>query len=257
VVIKYVDNPRRHPVHLLEQVLKPSPIATPGHPFAELDALYRVVLSPVDIDIPLMKRLLHVILEITRLAGPSDGDRESSLDSLTQEILSASTLDEFLSLEEGTTEMTLCDLHSILSTEDAKRPWIYFHHKSLEDYLSSPQRAGNLYQSQEDTHSDILTACIHNTKFWNQVLSSPGFQEGNITLEFSCQVWQQLLIVKQCFPPSVLDFDTRIAWRCFTFGQTSLPAKFIFKDFVDSFHNIMVSWTDLALLSPRSRPPIT
>ncbi|KAJ2912847.1 hypothetical protein MD484_g7566, partial [Candolleomyces efflorescens] len=65
VVVKYVDNPRRHPVELLRHVLGALSKVPSGRPFAELDALYRVVLSPPDIDIALMKRLLHIVIKIT------------------------------------------------------------------------------------------------------------------------------------------------------------------------------------------------
>ncbi|KAJ2912899.1 hypothetical protein MD484_g7515, partial [Candolleomyces efflorescens] len=62
-VIKYVDNPRRHPVEQLKQVIDASSSTLSGRPFAELDALYEIVLDPPDTDIPLMKRLLHIVIE--------------------------------------------------------------------------------------------------------------------------------------------------------------------------------------------------
>jgi hypothetical protein len=136
--------------------LKISPSPSPGRPFAELDALYEFILNPPDIDILLMKRLLHVIIEITRLSFP----------------LSARQLEKFLSLDEGTIEMTFCDLHSTLSVGEG--PWIRFHHKSLDDYLCSPERSGSLYQSQADTQSDILTVCTHNLEHWNRKLVNPN-----------------------------------------------------------------------------------
>ncbi|KAJ2911743.1 hypothetical protein MD484_g8672, partial [Candolleomyces efflorescens] len=166
VVIKYVDNPRRHPVELLRHVLNASSAASSIRPFAELDALYDIILNPPEVDIPLMKRLLHLIIEITR-TGPEFGAQ-----LLSQDRLAATSLDEFLSLENGTTEITLCDLHSVLSVANVERPWIYFHHKSLEDYLCSPERGGKLYQSQADTHSDLLTVCIRNLERWNRKLVS-------------------------------------------------------------------------------------
>jgi hypothetical protein len=96
-VIKYVDNPRRHPVELLQHVLDASSTASYGRPFAELDAIYEIILNPPDVDIPLMKRLLHVIIEITHLPSVSEK-------SVMHRVLSAPNLDEFLSLGEGTTE---------------------------------------------------------------------------------------------------------------------------------------------------------
>jgi hypothetical protein len=248
-VIKYVDNPRRHAVELLGDVLDASSTASSGRPFAELDALYKIILNPPDIDIPLMKRLLHVIIEITR-AEPAEinpGNPEY-IKVLTQQILSAPCLDEFLSLGKGTTEMTLCDLHSVLSvTEDAGRPWIYFHHKSLEDYLCSRDRAGDLYQSEADTYSDVLTVCTHILKLWNRKLISPNadFQDVDPILDYSCVALRHLLFKKKCFPPSVLDFDARIVWRCFAFAAWRPPEQGEFNGFVNSFHNAIVGWIDL------------
>jgi hypothetical protein len=243
VIVKYVGNPRRHPVELLKHILNTSSTASSGRPFAELDAIYEIILNPPDVDIPLMKRLLHLIIEITRspsVFGVGMG--------VTHWILSAPNLDEFLSLGKGTTEITFCDLHSILSvTEDAERPYIYFHHKSLEDYLCSPERAGNLYQSQADTHSDILTVCTHNMELWNGKLVSPNadFQSVDTILEYSCLALRDLLFKKKCFPPSVLDFDARIVWRCFAFAGQYPPNRYEFNNLVDSFHNAMVGWIDL------------
>jgi hypothetical protein len=246
-VIKYVDNPRRHPVELLGDVLDASSTASSGRPFAELDALYEIILNPPDIDIPLMKRLLHVVIAITRLSSGL-GLAPERAEELTNEILSAPRLDELLALANGTTEIALCNLHSVLSvTEDAERPWIYFHHKSLEDYLCSPERAGDLYQSQEDTHFDILTVCMHNLEVWNPKLASPNadFRTLDPVLDYLCGALRHLLFMEKCFPPSVLDFDARIVWRCFAFANRLPPGEDDFKGFVNSFHNAMVGWIDL------------
>ncbi|KAJ2912895.1 hypothetical protein MD484_g7519, partial [Candolleomyces efflorescens] len=147
-VIKYVDNPRRHPVEQLKHAIDASSNASSGRPFAELDALYEIVLNPPDTDIPLMKRLLHLAIEVTR----------SGLGSY---VLMPSPLSDFLSLTKGTIEITFCDLHSVLSVPDSNQHHIHFHHKSLEDYLSSPERSNKLYQSREDTRADLMTVfCV-------------------------------------------------------------------------------------------------
>jgi hypothetical protein len=241
VVIKYVDNPRRHPVELLRHVLNTSSTASSQRPFAELDSLYEIILNPPDVNIPLMKRLLHLTIEITRTGS------EFEVPNSSRKILSAPCLDELLSLENGTTEITLCDLHSVLSVTNVEQPWIYFHHKSLEDYLCSPERAGNLYQSQADTHSDIFTVCTHNLELWNQRLVSPiahQHVDESGTLLYLCIVWWNILFTKKCFPPSLLDVDTRIVWRCIAFSSSvwypSEQAKL--NSFATSFHNDMVGW---------------
>jgi hypothetical protein len=241
VIVKYVDNPRRQPVELLKHILNTSSTASSGRPFAELDAIYEIILNPPHVDIPLMKRLLHVVIEVTRLPSVSE-------QSVTHRILSAPNLDEFLSLGKGTTEITLCDLHSVLSvTEDTKRPYIYFHHKCLEDYLCSPERAGNLYQPQVDTHFDILTVCFHHMELWNRKLVSPNahFQSIGATLAYSCAALRHLFLKEQCFPPSVLNFDARIIWRCFALAGVIPAPRSILNNFTGGLHNAMVGWIDL------------
>ncbi|KAJ2912733.1 hypothetical protein MD484_g7682, partial [Candolleomyces efflorescens] len=216
-IVKYVDNPRRHPVGLLKQVIDASPNASSGRPFAELDALYEIVLNPPDVDILLMKRLLHIVIELTRMGFSSACDLRST-----------SALDKLLSLEMGTTEITLCDLHSVLSiTEDSDHPNICFYHKSLEDYLRAPERSGKLYQSQEDTLADLLTVCTHHLQRWNGILlaSNANIEELDPILENICSIWQFLLIFDRRFPPSICNFDARIAWRCFAFASASPPFK--------------------------------
>jgi hypothetical protein len=117
----------------------------------------------------------------------------------------------------------------------------------LEDYLRSPEHAGDLYQSQADTHSDILTVCTHNMELWNSKLVSPNadFQSFDTVLEYSCLASAHLLFDKKRFPPSVLDFDVRIVWRCFAFAGWFPPERDELNNFVNSFHNAMVGWIDL------------
>ncbi|TEB23739.1 hypothetical protein FA13DRAFT_1739717 [Coprinellus micaceus] len=62
-VIKYVDNPRRRPVALLEEVMELFEIQTSAslsnNPLAPLDALYDMILHPAEGDIVLIKRIMH------------------------------------------------------------------------------------------------------------------------------------------------------------------------------------------------------
>ncbi|KAJ2914704.1 hypothetical protein MD484_g5699, partial [Candolleomyces efflorescens] len=205
-VIKYVDNPRRHPGELLKHVIDASSNASSRQPFAELDALYKIVLEPPDVDILLMKRLLHIVAEITRLSS------QSFPWPFIKCLFSTSALDDFLSYEKGTTEITLCDLHSVLSVADSDPPYIHFYHKSLEDYLCSPERSGKLHQPRGDTQADIMTICAHHLQNWNSKLVDPNanLEKVDSNLSSSCYLWQILLVNEHCFPLSIWDFDTRI-----------------------------------------------
>ncbi|KAJ2911742.1 hypothetical protein MD484_g8673, partial [Candolleomyces efflorescens] len=244
VVIKYIDNPRRHLAESLKHVLDASSTTSSEGPLAELDALYNTILNPPDTDIPLVKRLLHTVIEITRFPS-EDLYWGHYLKDLTQKVLLAPNLDTFLCLAEGTTEMTLCDLHSVLSvTEDVERPFICFLHKSLEDYLCSPERGGNFYQSQAVTHSDILSVSIQNLEVWNRKLidANANFQVIPYALRYSCEIWKILLIEKKCYLPSIQDFDLRIAWRCSAFAYVLSPLENEFNDLAGGYHDAIVGW---------------
>ncbi|RXW13046.1 hypothetical protein EST38_g12808 [Candolleomyces aberdarensis] len=148
-IIKYIDNPRRNPIELLNHVLASSQMPTATNPFAELDALYATILHPPDTDIPLLKRLLHCIMETRHTYSIA---------------LFTSFFDAFLSLPPGTTQITLCDMHAIVNVPTKPDMGLRFHHKSLEDYLSSPIRGGDLYQARNETHIDLTAACFLHIK---------------------------------------------------------------------------------------------
>jgi hypothetical protein len=117
-IIKYIDNPRRNPVELLNHVLASSSTLTATNPFAELDALYTAILHPSDTDMPLLKRLLHCLMETRHTYFVP---------------LSTSFFDDLLSLSPGTTQIILCDMHAIVDVPTKADTGLRFHHKSLED----------------------------------------------------------------------------------------------------------------------------
>jgi hypothetical protein len=131
-VIKYLDHPRRNPMVELKNILDlPSqPSSTGGNTFAELGALYTKVLHPPGVDIPLLRTILHTIIH---------HNHGSPLNELSE-------IDNVLHLDPGTTDIALSDLHSIVSLGSPVSPRISFHHRSIEDFLMSSTRAGDLYQ---------------------------------------------------------------------------------------------------------------
>ncbi|KAJ2929099.1 hypothetical protein H1R20_g7993, partial [Candolleomyces eurysporus] len=243
-VMRYVDNPRRNPVQLLEHILQAPSTASSGRPFVELDALYETILNPPDTDIVLIKRLLHVIMEITcsGFLKPSGSFtlRSRILPRIQSKPLSAHHLDEFLFLDRGTTKTTLCDLHSLLSipSPDFSGPksdseHIRFHHKSLEDYLHSPERGGRNYQAQRETLSDILVASLrHMDESLSGGMRSKDFQ----LLSYSCQVWWSLFIDGQYFSPAVLAYDPRAVFVCTAYTGYCPRSEDDFKKLVNGFH---------------------
>ncbi|KAJ2920012.1 hypothetical protein MD484_g460, partial [Candolleomyces efflorescens] len=144
VVMKHLANPRRDPMKELQQILDYRPSDKDTNPFTELDALYDRILHPPDIDPSILKCILHSIIH--------DKPGEYSAPPVDD-------LDVLLGLTPGTTMSTLVDLHSLLnfnSPTPTLRPT--FHHKSLEDFLTSESRAGDLYQSSDQTHVDLTLA---------------------------------------------------------------------------------------------------
>ncbi|KAF9558793.1 hypothetical protein CPC08DRAFT_548936 [Agrocybe pediades] len=120
-VVRYVESPRHRPNHRLDVIFN---LRRPFKdlPFTELDALYRLVISKAE-DLP-------TVLDI--LAFPT----------LYGEF-NAEDIESILQLEQGTVEVLLADLHSIVSISNGD---VKFLHKSLPDFLSEPQRAGDFYR---------------------------------------------------------------------------------------------------------------
>lgn len=209
-VVKHVDNPRRNPVLLLEEVIR---LMTNQHSgsihLSDLDTLYTHILHPPGTDAVLLKRLLHCIMDSMTPSPPS-------------------FFDQLLSLPPGTTEMTLCDLHSVVKlpapgTTDS----VAFHHKSMRDYLKSPQRAGDLYQPFYLTNLDLATACMVHLR------NIPSTSTQKDVHYYSAFNWP--LHVQQAFedapglalellPESIKNFDPLPAWKYRFMGYHITPS---------------------------------
>ncbi|KAF9543595.1 hypothetical protein CPC08DRAFT_800674 [Agrocybe pediades] len=88
----------------------------------ELDALYRLIISKAE-DLPIVLDILAFPVLYAQF-DPED-------------------IEAILQLEQGSVEVMLADLHSIVTITYGD---VRFLHKSLEDFLSEPQRAGDLYR---------------------------------------------------------------------------------------------------------------
>ncbi|KAG2018291.1 hypothetical protein CC2G_007730 [Coprinopsis cinerea AmutBmut pab1-1] len=180
-VVKYIGNPRRNPIKSLKLVLECTKDTGDSHPFADLDTLYRLILHPQSVSVDLLRRLLHFILE---LSGMQEG---ALVDGHAPGY--PSLIDEFLGLDPGTTELTFCDLHSVISIPISySGRYISFHHKSMEDFLRSQERAGDLYQPDETTHLDIAERCVHHLQEWYSSLGKGPFRH-TVNLSFSARYW--------------------------------------------------------------------
>ncbi|KAF4612417.1 hypothetical protein D9613_004597 [Agrocybe pediades] len=131
-VVKYVESPKHRPHQRLDAVFQLRP-AFKDLPFKELDALYRHIISQSD--------NLPTVLDILGFIVLYDGD------------MGTSDIEIMLQLEQGDVEVTLADLHSIVTFQNnhwhfefESNMLLKFLHKSLADFLSDPQRAGDFYQ---------------------------------------------------------------------------------------------------------------
>ncbi|KAF9552546.1 hypothetical protein CPC08DRAFT_269253 [Agrocybe pediades] len=121
-VVRYVESPRHRPDQRLNAIFNLRP-PFKDLPFTELDALYRLIISKAE-DLPIVLDILAFTALYSPLVWPRD-------------------MEVIFQLEEGTVEVLLADLHSVVKISDSN---VRFLHKSLADFLSEPQRAGDLYR---------------------------------------------------------------------------------------------------------------
>ncbi|KAF4612360.1 hypothetical protein D9613_004608 [Agrocybe pediades] len=131
-VVKYVESPKHRPHQRLDAIFQLRP-GFKDLPFKELDALYRHIISQSD--------NLPTVLDILGFIVLYDGD------------MGTCDIEMMLQLEQGDVEVMLADLHSIVTWRENRRHFgndsnmvVQFLHKSLADFLSEAQRAGDLYR---------------------------------------------------------------------------------------------------------------
>ncbi|KAF9562243.1 hypothetical protein CPC08DRAFT_663231 [Agrocybe pediades] len=161
-VVKYVESPRHRPHQRLEAIFYLRP-AFKDLPFTELDALYRHIISKAE-DLP---KVLAI------LAFPALYDKP----------FPAEDIEAMLELEHGDVEVMLADLQSIITvckTRDhpnrrtrlqyQMNAGVKFLHKSFIEFISEPQRAGELYQ-------DLSAVRLHHVARSISFVSIDTFQQ--------------------------------------------------------------------------------
>ncbi|KAF9558284.1 hypothetical protein CPC08DRAFT_709732 [Agrocybe pediades] len=127
-VVGYIESAKHRPNERLEAIFNLRP-AFKDQPFTQLDILYRHIISKAE-DLP-------KVLDI--LAFPA-----------LYEHFPAKSIEVMLQLKQGDVKVMLVDLLSIVAfTADME---VRLLHKSLIDFLSDPQRAGDLYQNFPAVH---------------------------------------------------------------------------------------------------------
>ncbi|KAF9543381.1 hypothetical protein CPC08DRAFT_426445 [Agrocybe pediades] len=133
-VIRYIESPKHRPHHRLEAIFNLRP-AFRDLPFTQLDALYRHVITKAEDPSKVLD-----ILSFPLLYPRSD--------------FPITVIEVLLQLEQGDVEVMLADLQSVVVVACLKLDYppfedvyyIKFLHKSLADFLSDQQRAGDLYR---------------------------------------------------------------------------------------------------------------
>ncbi|KAF9540920.1 hypothetical protein CPC08DRAFT_468195 [Agrocybe pediades] len=135
-VVGYVDSPRHRPDQRLNAIFNLRP-PFKDLPFTELDALYRLIISKAEV--------LPTVLDILAFPALYGG-------------YYAEDIEVMLQLEQGYVEVMLADLHSIVTI--SSNGYVEFLHKSLADFLSEPQRAGDLYRDLSRTQLSHVARVI-------------------------------------------------------------------------------------------------
>ena len=170
-VAKYVNSHRHWPPDRLKIIFGQS---NPGQetPFAELDSLYRLILSSVaDIE-KVMDVLAFLILQ------PFNQSERAKTTIICE---------RFLFYRPGETHMILSDIHSIISVPDPKYPYerLEFFHASLSDFLLDRSRSMDLFLDQGVVYAKFTSLAV---KHINNPTSSPlGQNDHNPSMSFpSC-----------------------------------------------------------------------
>ncbi|KAF9540106.1 hypothetical protein CPC08DRAFT_478619 [Agrocybe pediades] len=142
-VVRYVESSRHRPDQRLNAIFNLRP-PFKDLPFTELDALYRLIISKAE-DLP-------AVLDILTFPALYGGFPRRHIE-------------EILHLEQGSVRIMLADLHSIVTFSDYD---LEFLHKSLADFLSDPQRAGDL-------HRDLPRANLFHVARVINIFSTPPY----------------------------------------------------------------------------------
>ncbi|KIM44126.1 hypothetical protein M413DRAFT_375318 [Hebeloma cylindrosporum] len=154
-VVKYVNSHRQWPPDRLKVIFGQSKSGQET-PFAELDSLYRLILSSVA-DVERLRDLLMFLV-----LKPFQG----------RWVQTATLIEEFLFYRAGEMEMILSDLHSII---DVPRPggWgreLRFFHASLPDFLLDRSRSLDFFLNRGDAYAKLTELAV---KHINNSTASP------------------------------------------------------------------------------------
>ncbi|KAF8799383.1 hypothetical protein BYT27DRAFT_7120929, partial [Phlegmacium glaucopus] len=152
-VIKFVGSPRHRPTHRLDIIFG---LKTAGKqvPFAQLDALYRLIFLSAE-NIEAVLEVFAFRLLFRSLQDPWPG------------IFTPSFVENFLGYQSGDLQIILVDLHSVIFVpslslnSDSEEDQLRIFHASLGDFLTSDRScSGDLFIDASKVHARMAEICI-------------------------------------------------------------------------------------------------
>ncbi|KAF8810784.1 hypothetical protein BYT27DRAFT_7185563 [Phlegmacium glaucopus] len=154
--IKFVESPRHRPTDRLDIIFG---LKTSGKqvPFAELDALYRLIfLSAENIEAVLEVFAFRLLFR-------------SGLDDSWLGMYTPCMIENFLGYQPGELQLILADLHSVIfvpspSLNRNSKDHLQIFHASLGDFLFDRSRSGDFFIDASKAHARIAEICIQHVK---------------------------------------------------------------------------------------------
>ena len=156
-VMKFVESPDHWPTDRLNVIFG---LTSPGKntPFADLDALYTIIFSSVNIDN--IKRAMEVFTFLLFKGPHVNAEME--------------TTEDFLGFRRGELQIILKDLYSIIYVPGASRgsEILRLFHASLGDFLLDRNRSGEFFMDVGEAYARMTGHCIIHLA--NSFKSDPG-----------------------------------------------------------------------------------
>ncbi|CAA7266370.1 unnamed protein product [Cyclocybe aegerita] len=156
-VMDFIMTTYDRPQDRLEVILGLTHASDTDSPFAELDELYRYILSSVRGNIEDVMQILTIAVLGTAREGIQHGHYSTS-----ELLLSPEFLEKILDLKSGTVELLLIDLRSLMTIQKngVFFPTIKLTHKSLSDFLLDSSRSGPYCVGEKKAYLDVAFGCL-------------------------------------------------------------------------------------------------
>lgn len=152
--------------------------------------------------------------------------------------MTGSCYDLLFNLPAGASRAALSDVDSVLFLFDFADDESPFFPETLADYLLSPDRSHDMFQSEQATHLGITLAKAQLIQKWAELSWSPDQEwdpEPTKAWKFHFDI---AMSKKLSIPAALLQFDLRLVWRyMYCYNRTSFKRNGAM-DVLSPFHNI-------------------